>query len=135
MNKTEIKDRLRTLDRITKVEPGEQTKILPDEVWFGPFLYGVHMEESLRDRSRLGITWPDDQVIEINPSQETGRMRDTMLHEILHGLFSQIGQKDQGGKLKMTEEELIRRLSPALLDFLRTNRQMVLYLLAHTDEV
>lgn len=52
--------------------------------------------------------------------------RDTLLHEVLHGLFGLVGLISDDSE----EERIVGTLTPLLLDTLRRNPQLVEYLVA-----
>lgn len=57
------------------------------------------------------------------------QQRDTLLHEVLHGVLTVTGLSL---KAKL-EEDIINRMTPILLDTLRSNRWLTDYLLAEED--
>lgn len=54
------------------------------------------------------------------------RERETLLHECLHGLLGKMGYTLE--RSDDEEEALVKRLSPLLLDFIRSNPRLVAYL-------
>jgi hypothetical protein len=63
----------------------------------------------------------------IEPGQEDGQKRDSLMHEALHALFAMLGLDQEWGT---KTEGYVTRLSPALLALLRDNPDLVGYLTA-----
>lgn len=133
MNKTERKARLRELDRITKIDPESHFDVMPSEVWVAANYFEITIDEGLRDRDRLGECYPDMGKILINPNQSPQSLRASLLHEVLHAVFHEfVGTRYGAGKLKLTEEQLVRQITSGLIDVLRVNRDLTFFLMAHT---
>lgn len=78
----------------------------------------------------FGLTDHTNFTITLNPDNGDGRMKDTLMHELLHALLNLTGldrllSEDE-------DEQVANRLAPALLGFLRdkANRAAVDYLLS-----
>lgn len=78
----------------------------------------------LNDMRKVGEIKADQLQILISDDQAEHRQRQTLVHEILHGL---IGLGDAGCK---HEEHIVEVLSVLLLDTLRRNPHLVSYLQA-----
>lgn len=106
----------------------------PSKVQVGPFTYTVSSNEAemaaavREDRKEMfGRTDHVALHIILEPSQSEARMRDTVLHEVLHTLTTLTGLDIELGQ---DEEGAVNRLAPALLDVLRRNPALVDYLTA-----
>lgn len=106
----------------------------PSSVAVGPFRYRVSLDsqEMLRmcRSQRTDLLGNCDQrslTILVEPDQAAGQMADTMMHEVLHAVVDMVGLGSEWGSEK--EEAVVTRLSPALLDVLRRNPELVAYLL------
>jgi hypothetical protein len=64
----------------------------------------------------------------VDPAQAKSQERDTLLHELLHAIFDTSGLAHSWQNAD--EEDAIRRISPLLLDVLRSNPKLVEYLVA-----
>lgn len=106
---------------------------MPTSVRVGPFTYRVtsdraEMNQRCRDETAdlLGHCDRRAGVISIEPNQSPDQKRDSLLHESLHGITDLIGLAADMSDAE--EEQLVRRLSPAILAFLRDNPKVVAFL-------
>lgn len=103
---------------------------LPDTIQLGPHTYTVKCVGG-RDVP-LGEIDNVNLDFKVDPAQSISQMRDTILHELLHGLLDMIGVGERLGLQQLLdhdqEERLVRSLSPWLLDTLRRNPQLVEFL-------
>lgn len=108
---------------------------LPAKVKVGPFTYKVtsdrhDMNQRCRDESTdlLGHCDRRMGVISVEPQQSLEQKRDTLLHEVLHAITDMTGiEAEMSNEL---EEQIVRRLSPVLLEVLRKNPKLVAFLVA-----
>ena len=77
-----------------------------------------------------GETDTDSRVISIYFSNDMDLYRDTLLHEILHALLSEIHyfQNDD------IEEDFVRRMTPRLLAFLQDNPKITKWLVNEKEK-
>lgn len=109
---------------------------LPAVVEVGPHPYAVTAEELawlrvFAETAAEGLVGQTDHnllTITIDPKLAPAMARDTLLHEVLHAVFSAVGVSRDLGASK--EEDAVNRIAPALLDVLRRNPPLVAYLLA-----
>lgn len=78
------------------------------------------------DHRHVGTTKPAVQEIYVADDLGPDQTRDTLLHEILHGLFAIVGHFDR----QRDEERVVAGLTPLLLDCLRRNPDLVAFLAA-----
>lgn len=104
----------------------------PRKVQVGPFVYTVSSDQAemaaavREDRKEMfGRTDHAALRILLEPTQTEPRMRDTLLHEVLHTLTTLTGLDMELGQ---DEEGMVNRMAPALLDVMRRNPQLVAYL-------
>ena len=69
-------------------------------------------------------------LIELRTDVPTTNLRDTLLHECLHGLLYVYGIKPAMGWSEDEEEKLVGLLTPVLLALLRDNKSLVEYITA-----
>lgn len=106
----------------------------PRHVQVGPVRYRVRVSQKAIDEAPdpkrvgqlMGSTILPQARIAIDPDLHPDVMADTFLHELLHALMDVTGAN--GVIDEDTEEDLVCRLSPALLDLLRRNPKVVAYL-------
>lgn len=76
----------------------------------------------------------DSQKITYSIEQHEHAMKDTMLHEVLHALFHEMGiahdLENNALPVAVVEESVIRRLTPSLLMFIRDNGEFIDWLYA-----
>ena len=72
-----------------------------------------------------GIYDPDYPIISITKEMGHERRCETLLHECLHAIFN---ATYIGSSLAEHEEEVVQRLAPALLSWLRANRPLIEFL-------
>lgn len=108
---------------------------LPKSVKVGPAVYSVSADEKellaacREERSDLlGRTEHRQTRILLRPDQSPSCMRDTLLHECLHAVFEMTGIATEVGP--DDEEKFVRRLTPAILDMLRSNAPLLACLVA-----
>lgn len=101
----------------------------PAKVLVGPHAYGVRLDgdgltaAGVEAGLRLsGLTRHSSLEILVDPDLASTEERETVLHEVLHALFSLTRMSGED------EEETISRLSPVLLDLLRRNPRLIAYL-------
>ena len=80
----------------------------------------------------LGSTDHDQLVIVIDGRAPGGVRRDTLLHELLHVVTEITGLHFKWGDER--DEEIVRRLSPILLELLRRNPDAVAYLMDNDQD-
>lgn len=105
---------------------------LPTEVLVGPHRYklvcdatAIAKASHAEGSALYGLTDKVRCVITVDPGQARSQLADTVVHESLHCLVALVG-----ADMDLTEEErLVRRLSPALLDWMRRNRPLMTWLL------
>lgn len=105
--------------------------MMPTEIEIGPFTYDVSLDEADIDElapEAFAAIDPMALLIALEPAQGEDQMRDSLLHEILHGIVFATGV-DQDIDAE-TIERLIRPLSTGLLDVLRRNPAVVAFLVA-----
>lgn len=102
----------------------------PRHVDIGPYRYRVVVDGAAIDRKSVEFEHALDgkfdghnQTLTISPALGFDGVRDTLLHEILHGVLVPL-------ELNETKEErVVLFLAPALLDLLRRNGDLVAFLL------
>lgn len=108
----------------------------PTQVQVGVFLYNViysHEEIQLvsaqEGQSLVGFVDHHSLVIIVNDAAEEQVIRSTLLHEVLHCLW-----KDVGIGADMMQEDSVGCLTPRLLQLLRENPVLLEYLTSSDDE-
>lgn len=100
----------------------------PKTFTVGPFRYTIVFDRAVLDRSavtsgdndeRDGETDWDNLVVNIAPGLSPDAARETIFHEMLHTVTDITGLRFEVGDEK--DEQVVRRLSPILLDTLRRN--------------
>jgi hypothetical protein len=106
---------------------------LPKSVRVGPATYSISRTEGdflaachQAQTNLLGWTNHTANRIVLRPDQGASSFRDTLLHECLHAVTDTIGLHDEIGADE--DEKLVRRLTPAVLDFIRDNPKLIEYL-------
>lgn len=98
----------------------------PKQVVVGPITYRVKVVQRVSNtESLLGVTHKlEKDEIRVARNQGHERMRETLVHELLHALWdqAQLAEKD--------EEKIVRRLHGPLLALLRGNPELVEWLLS-----
>jgi hypothetical protein len=103
---------------------------IPESVQIGPYRYAVKADadELMRYEHRQMssvwgcIRWKEMDIL-LDPAADNQRLRETLLHEIIHGC------NDVAGTGGLTDEErFTTALAPTLLDTLRRNPALVSYL-------
>lgn len=110
---------------------------LPKLIQIGYNRYKVRLKEGLadeEDKYLFGKCNPKKSKISINPDQSADSMADTVLHEVLHGCWDQTSLASMPSTDGEVEELVVSSLSPALLDTLRRNPELVGYLMEVGDE-
>ena len=106
-------------------------KKLPDRADIGPYTYMIEINDSVImdcEDDLCGFCDPLKQAIFLRSGLGETFEKETLLHELLHGMFDMIGLSHELGVDQ--EENIVRRLSPILLDFLMSNSHVLEYLLS-----
>ena len=92
---------------------------IPSEVRIAGVDYLVTIREGLNDGKNIlrGQIIYDKSLIELNPTQGHQVMSQTLIHEILHGVFYHYGIEMEEKK----EEEVVERLTHGLYQVLQDN--------------
>lgn len=105
----------------------------PARVKVGPHRYKVaissaevNAEGAAQGNALSGCTDVPACEIWLAPGQAPTQMRDTVLHEVMHAIWSVTGLSSE--HTDGFEEALIQRLTPALLELLRRNPALVKWL-------
>lgn len=101
-----------------------------NEIAVGPHVYEVVIDKDAINACSAKLDEPvvgqcDTSAcqIVIDPDQSPTQLLDTLLHEVLHACFDLIGASSDVDH--DTEEKLVRRLSPVLIQVLRDNPGLV----------
>ena len=95
----------------------------PTEVKIGPMTYSVE----LTDTEEMGRLREVSSEIEVQEGMAHCQQQETLLHEVLHGIFITAGSRSLG--LEGDEEEkVVRLISPYVLMFIRENPEVIDYL-------
>jgi hypothetical protein len=93
--------------------------MIPESIKIGAKTLQVRVQHYLSDDGELGNCLPNQGLIRIENLQPEDEKEETLLHEILHCCCSFAGIQDDE---KLTEEELISRISPILYTVLKENK-------------
>lgn len=109
----------------------------PQSILVGSAKYDVHWSEeswtyqmksrNLRTTELLGTTDVVKEAMWINPEASDNQKADTLLHEVLHAIVGTAGIELAGSG--DTEERAVSVISPWLLLVLKTNPELIAYLL------
>jgi len=105
-------------------------KKIPNHAYVGPYTYNIELNDSVildYEDDVCGLCDSVKQDIWLRTGLGETFERETLLHELLHAMFDMTGLSHELGVEK--EENIIRRLSPVLLDFLMSNPHILPYLL------
>ncbi len=97
--------------------------MIPRQVRVGPYRYRITDRKS---GPNLGECETDKLEIHVQVGLPLDNERETLFHELLHACCAHSGLTQRLGE--DTEEDVIRSLSPVLLDVLLRNRALVAYL-------
>lgn len=84
--------------------------------------------EGTNAHDKVGFYKGQDETIHIAPGQSLNYERDTVLHEVLHGIVAQAGSLQAMDFTDDMEENLILLMTPWLLMVLQDNPDLVEYL-------
>ena len=106
---------------------------IPDSIQIGPYRFRVEATQSAIDRqrvesgrqNRVGQLDIRHALIHVDPTLQPDVLADTLLHEVLHGVWAAVGLPEE----KLEAEQVVGALTPLLLDTLRRNPALVDYLL------
>lgn len=114
----------------------------PTEVWIGPHHYDI-----IYDEAELGLQAMDDGSdpawahisfvkgqITLDPRRPESGIRDSLIHEILHGVWHNVGlpasSADLGG---YNEEIVVNALATQLMQVLRMNPTLLDYMVSSKE--
>lgn len=99
---------------------------IPKSIQIGPFSYRVvDLERTKIGEGLLGEILYTELTIALETRTPYMRLAETLLHETLHGIWNLMGIPISDD----TKEHIIAALGPALLDTMRRNPDLMLYLL------
>lgn len=100
----------------------------PKQLYVEPFAYRVQYEPEWSIKTgNMGNCVTDTQTIYVDASLTEQAERDTVLHEVLHALWSQTGL--QKAYTEDQQEDVVWQLTPRLLAVLKDNPDFVTWLL------
>lgn len=112
----------------------------PTELRVGPRVYTVHWSQEAWDSVRLNDDLPEGQMgrtkhfpleVWVRPDLHPAQQRETLLHEILHCVFSTyLPEMSNVKDLSNLEEFLVDGLDVPLLQVLRDNPKVLAWLVA-----
>ena len=114
---------------------------MPEFVDVGPYTIPIINDASEMKRERREYNDPGIQglfrstphVIILDPDTDLSRQRSILLHEVRHAVWAYLSMdldvNTPTEKATYTEEEVIRRETPALLDTLRRNPDLVQFIM------
>jgi hypothetical protein len=100
---------------------------LPKRITISAHVYTVTVKK-LR-HSLAGRIHYRTGAITIYPGMPPSRERETLFHEVLHGVIQAVGSKYALAENGDECEEIIKAIAPTLLDTLRRNPRLARYLL------
>jgi hypothetical protein len=87
----------------------------------------VHGDSAgVTETAEVGLTIGHKRLIKLDEDQAHPALLDTMLHEVLHAITIMTGLREELGK--ELDEKVVNRISPVLLDAIRSNAQLVAWL-------
>ena len=106
--------------------------MLPKKVRIGCFSYDLKIHEQAVNQGTHGDTCLEKKLINIFNNGNSEVSRETLLHEILHpafedivkALFPELKQEEADER----EEQIIRLLSPRLMQIFRDNKKITKFL-------
>lgn len=100
---------------------------LPAIVTVGPYRYDIVEDDGrIADEGANGKHYPDRLTIVYSTDPHPAKLQEVILHELMHALLTMAGL-DQDLDEDHTEA-VARRVTPWLLDVLRSNPDLVAYL-------
>ena len=118
-------------DLISAVRLPQAEYLVPEDVWIGAQRYKVVVDD-LSKRGLLGHCDADNNLMELSNQQSLQRLRESMLHEVLHASMTEAGFSDGPNPIEVSQEELVARLTPVILYWLRVNPELMVFLLSHS---
>ena len=112
---------------------------LPNFIYVGPHKYFVEtsksalMEKMVEQKTSglMGHVSTGQATIYINTDYAPTQQRDTLLHEVLHAIVYDTALHLDWDSVR--EEEVVSRLTPAILNVLRRNPELVECLMENLD--
>jgi hypothetical protein len=108
----------------------KRTVLAPKSVKVGPFRYKVRFGVHEHDEGHLllGRLHHISETMLVSTIQSKRNQQETMVHESLHGILELTGLSYEMRDQPEMEEELVRRLAPTILGWLRENKGMTTWL-------
>ncbi len=110
---------------------------LPEYVEVGPYVIPVISDHATIAAERhnydigrmVGMYTINPNRILIDPSLDPYRMREVLLHELRHAVWAYASMPGDDEDEQLTQEQVITRETPILLDTLRRNPDVVSFLM------
>ena len=104
----------------------------PSKVHVGQRTYTINLDDTgrLRERDSSGETYNDLRQITVSGHLPPEPMREVVVHELLHALTEYTGLHHdlEDSSVTVSDEQMVGRLAPALVDLLRGNPTLVAWL-------
>lgn len=97
----------------------------PASIKVGPITYDIRLLDGLLDGERniFGSITFRTETIDVESDMAPDEQRQTVLHEMVHIMLTHIGQRNH-------DEVLVDGLSYALFDVIRSNPELITYIMA-----
>jgi hypothetical protein len=103
--------------------------MIPKSVQVGPVAYEVTVVKNLGSTHHAdGVTNTWHGTIDLGADQHPDHQRVSFLHEVIHAVWN-CAYEAEDEREKYTQEQVVRILTPTLLDVLRRNPHVVSYLM------
>ena len=110
----------------------------PESIWVGPFLINVSWDAGELSKQSyeadmpqvLGLSDATNLFIVMDDRLPEPKARDTLLHEVLHLILNQVSFRNVENP---TEEFIVDAIATHMIMLLRTNPDLVAYLVGSTD--
>src|SRR5258708_5329094 len=106
------------------LQNGRPKAAMPASVQIGPFSYTVEGKKPRRDEHVGSITYRKGEI-RLRPGMPISRTRETLLHEVCHGLIQLVGHEFALEEKGDECEAFVKAFAPALLDTMRRNPALV----------
>lgn len=101
---------------------------IPKKVKIDHLTYDIVLDPSLTDFEHYGICNLAEQSIRLLSTMNKDRLKETLIHELLHAVYYSRGMKQITGEA-LTEEYIVDQLGIGLTMLLKVNPQLRKYLL------
>lgn len=102
---------------------------IPKKIKVDHLTYTITLDPGIGDIGHFGLCNSNDQIIRLYSKMNKERMKETLLHEVLHAIYYSRGMRQVPNE-SLTEELIVDQIGVGLITVLNNNPELRKYLLS-----